>query len=225
MARRNLHEAFEQVERARERARLREEAEIVDERRPRARTARVSDRSGSEVALVHLARSPLLWLALLLSFSIGFLVGRGARPAAAGEPTTTDTAGTSPWIETPRTGGTGGPRGLVPNESLGDSYLVEMEVELFDLANQFTIQVITYDHSQRNLRWAQDLVSHLASRDLPVAPPQVVGDNIVVLVGASPTKEGLASLEARVRVLEDAAGKKSFGDALIVPIDALLDRG
>lgn len=223
---RNLHEAFEQAEKARRRS------GSSDSSRPPKASAPKSAGAGSlgtglagawatapDQARAAL-RNPIAWVVLLTTFGFGYLVGRGSGPPGdSGGETLAAPPGLERELDNP------GPRALVPTESLGDSYLQDVQVELFDLKNQFTVQVVSYTRSARNLGFAQDLVSHLASRDLPVAPPQRVGENyLVVLVGASPTREALAALEARVRVLDDAAGKTSFGDARIIPIDSLLDR-
>lgn len=211
MAPRNLHEAFEQAERSRRK---------TVPRPAEAGGVGASEGGGGSGEVVRFLRQPLAWLVLVVVFGLGYLVGQGGRPEVEA------TGGPSELVdvdEEPR--GSHGPRELVPTESLGDSYLVDVEVQLDDLSNQYTVQVASYDRTDRNMRLAQDLVSHLAANDFPVAPPQRVGDShLVVLVGASPTREALAGLLARVRVFEDAAGRARFQDALIRHIDSLLDR-
>lgn len=223
MAPRNLHEAFEQAENARRRSGASEAPRPASAARPiEPASAGRGDREPTPLPdLRGILRHPIVWVVLLTMFGMGYLAGRGSSPTSklVDEALAADSGlGHLPLAK--------GPRVLVPTESLGDSYLHEMEDELYDLRNQYTVQVVSYSRSDRNLGFAQDLVSHLASRDIPVALPQKVVDDkyFVVLVGASPTKEALAALEARVRVLDDAAGKKSFGDARIIQIDSLLSR-
>ena len=226
---RNLHEAFEQAEKARRRSGFSDSSRRPQASPPNSAGGGASTRSASAALAGASAaapgqaraalRNPIAWVVLLATFGFGYLVGRGSGSTGG---STGEAQAASSGLE--RELDNSGPRALVPTESLGDSYLLDVKDELLDHKNQYTVQVVSYIRSDRNLGFAQDLVSHLASRDLPVAPAQRVGEYLVVLVGASPTKEALAALEARVRVLDDAAGKKSFGDARIISIDSLLER-
>lgn len=161
-------------------------------------------------------RQPLVWALLLLAFAFGRLSVRPSQPqalapAGSGSPTAGASAPALPRFD---------PRG-----SLGGAALVEMERALRDPQNLYSVLAVTYVRTPRNQRWAQDYVSHFAGQDLPVAPPQTVKDLIFVLVGASPTKEGLEELLARVQATPDVGGRPGpFAGAYIVPIDEHLAR-
>ncbi len=161
-------------------------------------------------------RQPLVWALLFLAFALGRLSVGGSR--------TGDGADGSPG-RPPSSAGAPAAPGLSPTERLGGAPLEAMERALLDPRNRFSVLALTYAQTPRNRQWAQDLVSYLASLDLPVAPPQAVGELILVLVGASPEKADLDGLLARVRATPDASGRRdAFDSAYLVPLDETLRR-
>jgi hypothetical protein len=161
-------------------------------------------------------RQPLVWALLFLAFALGRLSVGDSRASggAAGAP---DRPPSSP--------GAPAAPGLSPTERLGGAPLEEMERALFDPQNRFSVLALTYAQTPRNRQWAQDLVSYLAGLDLPVAPPQAVGEQILILVGASPEKPDLDGLLARIRATPDASGRRTtFASAYLVSLDEALRR-
>lgn len=161
-------------------------------------------------------RQPLVWALLLLAFALGRL---SVRAPAAGAP------GADPGDGPPAQPGPPAPPGLSPTERLGGAPLEAMERALFDPQNRYAVLAMTYAQTPRNRQWAQDTVSYLASLDLPVAPPQAVGERIFILLGASPERADLEALLARVRATPDATGRRgTFASAYCVSIDETLRR-
>jgi hypothetical protein len=174
----------------------------------------VGERSDSRTPGFQALRQPLVWALLLLSFAVGRLSVRTQDSHAQLPASPPVAGGLAPHLEGPR---------FDPSGSLGGAALTEMTRALADPANRYTVLAVTYVRTNRNHRWAQDYVSHFAGQDLPVAPPQIVDDQILVLVGASPSKEGLDELLARVRATPDVGGRQgAFASAYVVPIDERL---
>jgi len=93
---------------------------------------------------------------------------------------------------------------------------------LQDPANQHTIVAVTYGGSQDDS--ARATMRYFRDLGLPASPPVKSGSYLLVLVGASPTKAGLADLLRRVQGAEDQHGAKPFKDAYLTEIDKLVQR-
>ena len=93
------------------------------------------------------------------------------------------------------------------------------------IRDSYTIQVATYGRDERGLGWAKDLVSWMEQNELPVAPPQEVGEHYVVMVGVGRTQAELEELLTFVQEMPTAAQTSgAFVDAYITDIDQLIGR-
>ncbi len=168
----------------------------------------------------------LPWIVgLLLSFAVGFAVGRKASvEARAGESgslggrnAAPEQAGTSsPGRGTPGPGSAPAPGaegGALPTR-------IE-ESALFDERNRYTIVVASYARAKEDLAWAT--YEHVRDEGLAVFPPVASGDLVLVLAGAAPTSGELESLEKEIEEL-GRDGKKPYHDAYRQGIDKLIQR-
>ena len=120
-----------------------------------------------------------------------------------------------PPYESPEAG-----RGLGPNPapaSGGSSARPadDPAAALFDPANEFVVQVITYGGSHADL--AQATYEYLLEQGLPAFPPQRVRSNLVLLVGAAPSRAELVGVQDRVhRTLGPNGRSGEFSTAQIV---------
>lgn len=77
---------------------------------------------------------------------------------------------------------------------------------LYDPANRFTVQAITYPLSKRDL--AERTWRHFLDLGFEAFQPHVHGDQIVVLVGAEPTSAELEPVQKKVRSSLDPDGRR-----------------
>jgi hypothetical protein len=167
----------------------------------------------------------LLWIAGAgLVFAVGLTIGRGfsdsraqesepdARgPLASGAPATAGSAAA------PAAGAS------IPAASPGSAARPRADLALWDRANRYTLVVVTYAKGREDYAWATH--DYLSEKALPVCTPIEKGKNLVVLMGAAPTSEALATLQRTVRELPGPNGeKRPFDDAYVEKIDTLVDR-
>jgi hypothetical protein len=95
---------------------------------------------------------------------------------------------------------------------------------LYQAANRYTVQAITYGDTelQRGLAW--ETHRHLRESGFPVFTPYRHRGKIVILVGASAAQAELDPLIERLRKLESPRGELEFGSAFVVPIENYLQR-
>jgi hypothetical protein len=186
-------------------------------------------------------RKDLVWalgvVAVVLSFVLGFVVGRntqgearaeapaplvdGARPRPANQPRSfQERPATNPDATSSKTAGAGtaAPGGASPAD--GEKRIEDSA--LFDPANLWTVIVATYTKSNQDFAWAT--YEHLRDAKLPVFPPVESRNLVVVLAGAAPTSAELAKVEAAVKSLARDGKKKDYADAYCARIDPLIPR-
>lgn len=192
---------------------------------PAAPRAPLFGRAGGE------GRGPLrpAWalglIALVGSFVLGYLVGRGTTGEARAEELA------SPDPVAPRLPPANQKRAF--QESPGASpALTEGAVPaaagrriedspLFEPRNLHTVVVAAYSKSNEDLALAT--YQHLHEANLPVFPPVASGNLVVVVAGAAPTEGELTKTRDAVRALA-RDGKKPYADAYLARIDKLIPR-
>ncbi len=155
--------------------------------------------------------------ALGIAFVLGVLLGRGARGVSKAAPGGAEPAPGAPPETAPAEVGRGA---AVPQAPAADAHT---ESALLDPANQYTVIAATYGRTRSDFAWA----THDQMKDLglPVFTPWQRERDILVLVGAAATKEGLREVEARLRRLDGWDGAKdAYADAYIDRIDKLIVR-
>lgn len=156
---------------------------------------------------------PLVLVALLAAFALGFLLGNSRRPiAAAAEGGSLNLAARDPR---PALDPAASGSAAAPTDA-------SIEAALVDPANRFTIQAISYDDTPTNRQLAAATAGTFRSAGLPAADPRRSGRYVVVVIGAAPTREALEGLCDRVRTMPDASGNAgAFSGARISEIDRL----
>lgn len=161
-------------------------------------------------------------VALILTFALGYALGRrGAPEAKAGGDELETPKPLARPIPQPRSfdARTGEGSGGAPSAAPAATRIEESP--LFDPQNQYTIVVSAYAKTKTDLAWATH--DHLLEEGLPVFPPVASGNLLIVLVGTAPGRADLGDLLDRVHRLE-RDGKKPYDDAYVNPIDKLISR-
>lgn len=179
-------------------------------------------------------RKDLVWavgaVAVVLSFVLGFLVGRNtpaeARaeepapladgPRPANQPRSFQERPASPLATSPKSAA----EAPAASSASGDTRIEDSA--LFDPANLWTVIVASYSKSNQDLAWATH--EHLRDARLPVFPPVESRNLVVVLAGAAPTSAELARIETAVKALSRDGKKKDYADAYCARIDTLIPR-
>lgn len=170
-------------------------------------------------------RRPVVLAALLFAFALGVylrpvMVTEARAPEPSGAPGAT-------VAELERLAGRR-PTGavLAPTAAELEGATSDLAAALLDPANRVTVQVITYRDRASMVPYAEDTVAHLVASGFRALGPLRVGDDLVVLAEAAPTKAELDPLRAAIAELADANGKEGqFADALVRNIDDLIERG
>ena len=168
----------------------------------------------------------LVLVGLVLSFVIGFLVGRSTPP---GEARAEKPAALNPEprpVNQPRAFQERPPASTAPAATpVAETPAGEKRIEdsaLFDPANLQTVVVASYTKSNQDLAWAT--YYHLQDAKLPVFPPVESRNLVVVLAGAAPTSAELQKTLASVQALSRDGKKKDYSDAYCARIDTLIPR-
>jgi hypothetical protein len=166
---------------------------------------------------------PLGLVAVVLAFSLGFVLGRAGRQEARAE---VAPRAPSPPANQPRAFQEPlAAQSARPDETTSGASERIQDSPLFDPANQYTVIVASYTKGKgdanQELAWAT--YQHLKDEGLPVFRPVVSGNLFVVLAGAAPTRAELETVEKGVRALE-RDGDKPYFDAYRVSIDKLIPR-
>lgn len=177
---------------------------------------------GRAVGSAGARRGLVLLVLLLVTFALGYALGRrGAPEAQAGKAEVEAPRKPTPGpVPQTRSFGQRDPtaQGAAPVSS--GSTRIE-DSALFDPANQYTIVAGAYSKTKTDYAWATH--DHLLEEGLAVFPPVASGNLLIVLVGTASNKAGLEELLARVKRLE-RDGKKVYDDAYVHPIDKLISR-
>ncbi len=242
MGKKNLHEAFQEAA-ERQRATLERESEVhadpepapalpapalpapaLPEPRGRAsHGASALDRPYVR-GRADAFRQPIVLAAMVVAFALGTLFGSRSEPAVSAEPGSEILSGAAPATAEPLSDDLEVPL-LSAEGADAPDILTQVARALADPNNRYTIQVATYGRTERGLGWAKDLVSWMEQNELPVAPPQEVGDHYVVLVGVGRTQVELEELLMFVQQMPTAAQTSgTFVDAFIINIDKLIGR-
>ena len=229
MGKKNLHEAFQEAA-ERQRASMEREAELhvepepapalPESREPELHRGAAHDRP-AERSRGDAFREPLVLAAVVLAFALGVLFGSRTEPTVSADPGSKVLSGAGQ--EAP----SGDAEVPLLSAEAADAPATPEQVEraLLDLNNRYTIQVATYGRDERGLGWAKDLVSWMEQNELPVAPPQEVGEHYVVMVGVGRTQAELEELLTFVQEMPTAAQTSgAFVDAYITDIDQLIGR-
>jgi len=163
----------------------------------------------------------LPWVAAIgVAFVLGVLVGRSSRSVsrAAG-------GGAEEVSEGPRPGASlGAPAPVArPTPPAHGVQSEAPENPLLDPQNQYTVVAASYGLGKAEYAWATHDQMHEVG--LPVFAPWQREKDILVLVGAAPSKDDLRDVEARLRRLDGWDGAKdAYADAYIDRIDKIIDR-
>lgn len=172
-------------------------------------------------------------VAVVLSFALGFLLGRNTQDEArAEEPAPLEAALRSHPSNQPRAfqeppfanpgatpvAGESAPKNASPANG---AQRIE-DSALFDPANLWTVIVASYTKSNEDLAWATH--EHLRDARLPVFPPVASRNLVVVLAGAAPTSAELDRVAAAVKALARDGKKNDYADAYCARIDTLIPR-
>jgi len=171
--------------------------------------------------------------------AIGVAIGRASRPeveAAGADDREGSLAGLMDQQEGTAPGGAGivpadgevsrvsarnlGVRGTRDTLDAGGRTRIE-DSPLFDPANHYTVIVQTYGQANKDHAWAT--FEHLRSEGLPVFPPVVKDEYLLILVGAAPSSKDLAAVQERIRKLP-RDGQYAYHDAYRAPIDNYIER-
>lgn len=178
---------------------------------------------GRAVGSSGLGRGLAALVALILTFALGYALGRRGAPEAkaGGDELETPQKPLARPTPQPRSfdARTGEGRGGAPSAAPAATRIEESP--LFDPQNQYTIVVSAYAKTKTDAAWATH--DHLLEEGLPVFPPVASGNLLIVLVGTAPGRADLGDLLARVKQLE-RDGKKPYDDAYVNPIDKLISR-
>lgn len=129
---------------------------------------------------------------------------RGAAPAAGtGDPR--GVRGQSPGAP-PQGAGAAAPGPSAP-QPVADPFLAAF----LDPANEFTLQLVSYDDSPNGRELAQHWLGVLREHQLP-AVLRKVGSKLSLFVGASPNALDNEALIARIQAVRDGRGQRVFAD-------------
>jgi hypothetical protein len=193
---------------------------------PPARPPRPAPQPPKERAPMQ-APAWLPWVAAVgIAFALGIVVGRStsdvseaATPADETQDVAQAPAGLAPRIE---------PQDPASNEQAGpreeeQAKSTDPTAALLDPANQYTVVVATYGRSRSDFAWAT--YDHLLEQGFQVFQPWEREREILILVGAAPTRDELRGIESRVRRLASWDGAEgAYSDAYVEKIDKLIDR-
>jgi len=99
--------------------------------------------------------------------------------------------------------------------SVGDGGAPTRPGPLFDPANAYVVQVATYNGGQGER--ARSTYEYLLDEGLPAFPPQHVSGNLVLLVGARPSRAELVGIQDQVHRMPGPTGtQREFSSAYIV---------
>ena len=170
----------------------------------------------------------LVAIGLVLSFVIGFVVGRSTRgEARAREPEQENELPLPRATNQPRSFQERPSAGIesAPPQATAPPARAGARIEdspLFDPANLYTVVVASYTKSNKDLAWATH--QHLVDAKLPVFPPVESRNLVVVLAGAAPTSSELEKVELAVKALARDGKNKDYSDAYRARIDPLIPR-
>ena len=197
--------------------------------------------SSADEASQHGLKAPsssLVWVLLALiitSFSAAAWWGKQPQDAGSGSGSGTDTQATGDGSQDSATnaglGGfapaSGDPSGAGPASSGatgGAAFQAGLSSSdpLADLSNLYTVVVITYGKSHTDLASAHQ--EFLRDSGLPVNRLLRVKNNLVLSVGAAPTRAALADLEARIQRLTFNGERGVYSDAYVDAIQKYVER-
>ena len=167
----------------------------------------------------------LPWAAAIgVAFVLGVVVGRSAARVSEAAPSDGGSAADSAGLVAPvQHEGAEGARPGGTAEAPAQPAAGRGEDALLDPANQYTVIAAVYGRGKTDFAWATH--DQMKDAGLPVFTPWQRERDILVLVGAAPTREGLRELEGRLRALDGWDGAKdAYADAYIDKIDKLILR-